>query len=151
MGLLELLLFIPLTIILCWAAWKWHRQPFKDNLMFLGFMVLLTSALYSVVILDIRIEGTNLSVQKIEKAKEEIFATKRDISKIAEVVIKSAFVLADGSSRLGGTPAEHKAKLEEYTKELTELTRQNRSELLEEVNKTLQELNDSIKKRARAQ
>jgi hypothetical protein len=144
-----IILLVALTAILILAGAKWHKNQTRDNVMFFGFMVLLTSVLYSVIVLDIKIAAPNVSVERIEKVRNEVFATKQDIAQIAGLVIKSAFVLSDGSSRFGGTPSEHKAKLEEYARELTELTKQNRGELMSEVNRTIQELNDSIKKRLR--
>lgn len=142
-----IVLLVALTAILILAGVKWHKNQTRDNVLFFGFMVLLTSVLYSVVVLDIRIAAPNVSVERIEKVRNEVFATKQDIAQIAGLVIKSAFVLSDGSSRFGGTPQEHRAKLEEYARELAVLTRQNQGELMDEVNKTLQALNDSIKKR----
>jgi hypothetical protein len=62
---------------------------------FFGFMILLTSILYSVVVLDLVV--TNNTVTKAQ-------ATKEEIKKIAELIVKTAFVLSDGSSRFDGTP-----------------------------------------------
>ena len=52
---------------------------------------------------------------------------------------------------LGGTPPKHKAKLEEYARELSEITKQNQGKLMDDVNRTLQDLNVNIKKRIQGQ
>jgi len=134
--------WFPLVIIAILAGYKWLKNPVRDNVLFFGFMLLLISVLYSVVVLNLVV--TNNTVKKAE-------ATKEQIKNIADLIVKSAFVLSDGSSRMGGTPPEHKAKLEEYTRELAGITKQNPADLLEEVNRTLKELNDSINKRIQSE
>ena len=120
------------------AGGKWWKVSDKDNTLFFGFMLLLISVLYSVVVLDLVV--TNNTIKKVEVTKEEI-------KNIADLTVKVAFVLSDASSRLGGTPPEHKVKLEEYARELALMTKRNPAELLEEVNRTIKDLNDSLNKR----
>jgi hypothetical protein len=61
--------------------------------------------------------------------------------------VKTAFVLSDGSSRFDGTPLEHREKLEEYARELASITKGDSAELMENVNRTIKGLNNSINKR----
>ena len=127
-----------LDVITILAGWKWWKDSGKDNALFFGFMLLLIAILYSVVVLDLVV--TNNTVKKAE-------ATKEEIRSIADLIVKTAFVLSDGSSRFDGTPPEHKAKLEEYARELALITKRNPAELMEEVNRTIKDLNDSLSKR----
>lgn len=141
-GLYFWIFWFALVALTLLVGYKWFKYPVRDNALFFGFMLLLISVLYSVVVLDLVV--TNNTVKKAE-------ATKEEIKNIADLIVKSAFVLSDGSSRFGGTPPEHKAKLEEYTHELARITKQNPAGLLEEVNRTLKELNDSINKRIQSE
>jgi hypothetical protein len=127
-----------LVVITLPVGWKWFQKPSRDNALFFGFMILLTSILYSVVVLDLVV--TNNTVTKAQ-------ATKEEIKKIAELIVKTAFVLSDGSARFDGTPLEHRKKLEEYARELASITKGDSAELMENVNRTIKGLNNSINKR----
>jgi hypothetical protein len=59
---------------------------------------------------------------------------------IADLIVKTAFVLSDGSSRYDGTPLEHREKLAEYA-ELASITKRDSAELMEDVNRTIKGLN----------
>src|SRR5438132_1526763 len=132
----------PLAVAAVFAGWKWWNTPSSDNALFFGFMLILISVLYAVVVLDLVV--TNNTVKKAE-------ATKGEIKNIADLIVKTAFVLSDGSSRYGGTPPEHIAKLQEYTHELAVITNRNEAELMEQVHRTLQELNDAIQRRIQSE
>ncbi len=147
MSIEQIILLLCLVIILILAGYKWFRNPTRDNVFFFAALIFLTTVLYSVTVLDLRITGSNVSLEKIETARTQVVATKDEIAKIAGLVIKSAFVLSDGSSRFGGTPQEHKTKLEEYASQLAALTKQNPGQLMDEVKSTLDQLNKSIEQR----
>ena len=143
---LFILIFIPIILITLLAGWMFVKHQTRDNVWFFAFMILLSVALYSVVVLDIRISGSNLTVEKIKKARDDVFTTKQEVGEIGKLIFKAAFVLSEGSRRFGGVPPEHEAKLKEYAREMSKLTNQNNDELMDEIEKTLQELDKLINK-----
>jgi len=131
-----------LVVITLPVGWKWFQKASRDNALFFGFMILLISVLYSVVVLDLIV--TNNTVTKAQ-------ATKEEIKKIADLIVKTAFVLSDGSSRYDGTPLEHREKLEEYARELASITKRDSAELIKDINRTIKGLNDSFDKRIQSE
>ncbi len=128
------LLFVPLLLVTFFAGWKWSKHQTRDNVWFFAFMILLSVIMYSVVVLDIRISGSSLTVtmgqiktatKQIQTAKKKVLATKQDVEEIGKLIFKTAFVLSEGSHRMRGVPPEHEAKLKEYAKEMSELTGQD--------------------------
>ncbi|MEK6776159.1 MAG: hypothetical protein AABY87_04660 [bacterium] len=144
--LLSFLPFLFLLIVTLFAGRKWFKQQTRDNTWFFAFMILLSVALYSVVVLDISISGSNLTVE-MKKARDDVLATKQEVGEIGKLIFKAAFVLSEGSQRFGGVPPEHEAKLKEYAREMSKLTNQNNDELMDEIEKTLQELDKLINRR----
>jgi len=53
-----------LVVITLPVGWKWFQKASRDNALFFGFMILLISVLYSVVVLDLIV--TNNTVTKAQ-------------------------------------------------------------------------------------
>jgi hypothetical protein len=111
-------LLVVLGVILLLSGLRaWHDAN-RDNYALFGTVLLLFVLVYSVTLLNLRVTGNGLTFEQAENVKKEIYAAKEDVEKIAESTLKTAFVLADGSSRFGGMPAEHKAQIEQYFKQV---------------------------------
>ena len=137
---MEIALICVLLLVGIFVGHRWYRNQSRDNTVFLGFMILLISILYSVLFLDLTIGGQAVTLKKIERARD-------DISKITALTMKTAFVLSDGAQYLGGITPEHMAKVREYMEELESISSVNQKEFLEDVGKTISEIKESVRKR----
>jgi hypothetical protein len=75
----------------------------KDYVLF-GSSFLLFVVVYLVCISNVNISGNYIAIQK---AKKEINRSKDEIVKITSGLIKIAYIISDGSSRVGGMPQKH--------------------------------------------
>lgn len=80
---------------------------------------------------------------KAEKALQEANKAKESVSKIATVLLKISYIIADGSSRFGGIPKEHINKIKECQESIKEFLDKD---LELEIEKNIQELNKKINK-----
>lgn len=87
----------------------------RESYVLFGFTSLVAVIVYMTTLLDFRISGANVAV---EKAKSEVYAARADVVEIANTLVKMSAIVADGSGRLGGFPAEHQAKVDEYIRNL---------------------------------
>jgi hypothetical protein len=69
-------------------------------------------------LLDFRITGGTVG---IERARNEVYAVRAEVEEIANTLVKISAMVADGSGRWGGFPAEHRSKIDEYTQSLRAL------------------------------
>lgn len=90
----------------------------RENYVLFGFTSLVAVIVYMTTMLDFRISGANVAV---EKAKSELYAARADVVEIANTLVKMSAIVADGSGRYGGFPEVHKAKVNEYIRNLRAL------------------------------
>jgi len=110
-----ILLILLVSVVVSFAMLMTERRV--ENYVLFGFALLLFTIVYCVMLLDVRITGSSVG---IERAKREIEQSKEQMSLLARNMFKTAFILADGSARWGGTPPEHKEKIREYMESLDE-------------------------------
>jgi len=87
----------------------------SENYLLFGASCLLTVVVYMTTVLDYRITGGNVGV---ERAKNEVYAVRKEVVEIANTLVKMSAVVADGSGRYGGFPKEHQDKVNEYIQNL---------------------------------
>jgi len=87
-----------------------YKEKKRINYYFFGFVFLIFVISYSTVVLDIKISGEKLSIQK---TKTEIIQSKNEIKAVANSLVKISYIVADGSGRLGGMPKEYLNKINE--------------------------------------
>lgn len=80
----------------------------------------------------------------IEEIRSDVENQKRSLVTVADTLTKMAFVLADGSGRLGGFPEPHMKKIQEYRTSLKQYTDPN---LDKEIKRTIQNLDIEIKEK----
>ena len=122
-------------------------QTYERSIL-IGFLVIFPFVVFSVFIWLVIHHHEKLYAPSDFK-NEEIFlalveAKKDEISMIAETNLKIAYILADGSSRWGGVPPEHLAKIKEFEKEIGEFLS---NDFEDEIKAILVDLDKKIKKR----
>jgi hypothetical protein len=136
--------------VLAFAGYRAWQIPNRDNYALFASALLLFVLIYCVSVMNLRIGGSGLTVEQAETVKKEIYAAKDDVAKIAESTLKTALVLADGSSRFGGMPGEHKEQIEQYFKSLGKYSGMNYEKALSEANQDVaniqRKLDERIKK-----
>lgn len=132
--LLSLGVLFYALILLC-------KNKTRENYYLFGFAALLFAIIYLITVLDYKISGSALGV---EKTIQEINTSKEEIKKIANTIVKMSYILADGSGRWDGIPEEHLAQIKKYRESLKEYLDPN---LDQDVQKTISQLDEQIKKR----
>lgn len=132
--------FILLLVgfFLMYAANLLRKTKTRENYLFLSFNLLIFVAIYCVSILQYKITGTNLG---IEKAIQEINTSKREISQVAETLIKMSAVMADGAGSWGGPSKYHKQQIKKYKESLQDYIS---PDLDKEIEGTVQKLHQKI-------
>jgi gas vesicle protein len=135
--ILLIFILIPTIFAFFWAC----KLKTKETFHLFGLLFLIFVVIYSVSILGYRITGTNFG---IEKAKSEIEASKKEISEVANTLVKMAYIIADGSERWDGMPPEHFNKIKQYRNEIKSFLD---PELDKEIQETIKCLNEEINNR----
>jgi len=130
-----------LFVVVCYAFILLCISKKAENYWFLSFNILLFVVIYCVSILDYRITGSNIG---IEKAVKEINVSRKEIEDIAVSLFKVAHILADGTGRMGGMPDEHKNKILSIQEEMGKYINPN---LSKDVKETIDLLNKEIEER----
>ena len=118
-----------------------HGSRTRENYVFFGVVLTAFLVIYCVSILQYRITGSTVG---IERALQQINASKKEISVVAETLVKMAAVIADGGGRFGGMPDVHQQQIEKYKESLQEYLGPN---LDNEIRNTIQQLDFQIKER----
>lgn len=127
-----------------------HREKRKENYIFFGFNLLLLSLVYSVGVLRVKVSGNSVGIeireeiQKAEDAKREVAQSASSAAQLAATLAKMSFVAADGASRFGGPPDEHKKLLRKYA---SSLKAYYPGDLNKEVDAVLLDLDQQIRRR----
>ncbi len=79
-----------------------------------------------------------------ENFLNSIETKKHEISILAETMLKIAYILAEGSTRLGGVPDEHVEKIKQYENKISDLLNTN---IEDEVKIVLEQLDSTIQQR----
>lgn len=139
---LKIGLLILLSLgVLFYALILLYKNKTRENYYLFGFAALLFTIIYLITVLDYKISGTALGV---EKTIQEINTSKEEIKKIANTMVKMSYVLADGTGRWDGMPKEHLEQIKKYRESIKEYLDPN---LDQDIQKTISQLNEQIKKR----
>lgn len=118
----------------------------RDNIKFWiiigGFIISIISATASYMQMT---EARNERIEA-EKALAEANLAKESVKETATALLKISYILADGSSRWGGVPQEHKDKIKEYQQSIGNYLDKN---LENELKNDIKELNTKIEKRTK--
>src|SRR5438034_2190253 len=116
------LLLIALLALTGLVGVRWSRKDSIQNTALFGGSIALIALTYAVGVLHWAVAGTGVTVKEAEQLRADLYATKEDVAKLASLALQSAFVVADGASRVGGTPEEHMEQLKGYVRQWEELT-----------------------------
>ena len=83
-----LILFSPLCVVAVFAFCKWYRSQSKENVYFLGFIILLFSVLYSVTVLELNISSVGIGKQEANKLRDDVSAKTSSVKKMAEDIAR---------------------------------------------------------------
>ena len=81
------------------------------------FYIIIVSFVVSVIAATLSwVQTTEAKKERIqaENALEQANAAKENVTETANALLKISYIIADGSSRLGGMPKEHMNKIKEY-------------------------------------
>src|SRR6266436_5486448 len=96
-------------------VWRtWVRNQTREATVVLVALIAIISLVYSVEFLDLKVGGSYASLEKIQKAQQEVQATKEEVSKIARLLLKSSVIAGVGSRQFGGISRDLMKKLEDH-------------------------------------
>lgn len=143
---LEIVALLVLGAVIIYSGWFAHKQITSSNAKeaywLFGFCLLLFTLIYSVKVLGISIQGKEISIQmkQVQEARDTVLATQQEVDKIATELVKTLYLLMDGSGRFGGFPAIHRAEMAKHFRTLeASLTRSNPN-LRKEIDKMMYEV-----------
>lgn len=102
----EIFILLILTFIGWYGLFRIKKETTKEKYIFLGFVILLFTIIYSVSILGYKVGGA-VDISKIETTKKEIYDAKRDVENMAKDILEISYIIADGTGRWGGMPSQH--------------------------------------------
>ncbi len=141
------LLVVALLAVVALSGSRWwsEAKPSTQTTALFGAFVLLLVLAYAVGVLEWDVAGSTLRVRRqVRRAQQDVLATKDEVTEIAQLALKAAFVVADGSSRYGGTPEEHLRALRGYVQSLDALTKKPAGDLQRDIEQTIAHLNAEI-------
>jgi hypothetical protein len=86
---------------------------------------------------------TQIKQNALDEVRRDVANQKKSLSLLAETAIKIAYVLADGSGRLGGMPESHMKQIKVYQASMKDFLSPN---LDKEIDQTMRRLEREIEK-----
>lgn len=138
-------LVLVLAVGVCFSLNLLLESKTRGNYLLFGATGLLAVIVYLTTVLDYRITGGSVGV---ERAMNEVFAVRAEVVETANAMVKLSAIIADGTGRWGGFPEEHQAKVDEYIQNLRMLLS---NDIDQQVEKDVSEVRALVQERMDAQ